>query len=228
MFWFLYVTINTRGLYLSAKMGNGQNPDHNLYWGAGYGIKTHFKRSKEWEFLKSEKLDSIKMKRIIFQHINKKDFFLIADAYNEKNIKDCTLDFFYSCSGSLKDTLQINGNTIGLYGNSKLVSYIGHNGLMDFKLSESFENTDNQIRDCVILTCYSKRFFGPHLESIKTFPLVWTTHLMAPEAYTLHDALTGYINSESTEKIRTCAVLAYSKYQKCSEKAARYLLVSEW
>ncbi len=211
-----------------AKIGNGQDPEHNLYWGAGYGIRTYFKKSKEWKFLRSEKLDSVKMERLIFQHITKKNYYLVADVYNGKNIKDCTQDFFYSCAGSLKDTIQINNTSIGIYGNSVLVSYIGHDGLMDFQLSESFENTDGKTRDCIILACFSKKYFGPHLKNTSANPLVWTSHLMAPEAYTLHDALTGYVNGESAEKIRTRAVLAYSKYQKCNEKAARNLLVSGW
>ena len=55
-------------------------------------------------------------------------------------------------------------------------------------------------------------------------PLVWTSGLMAAEAYTLHDALTGYVNGESAEQIRARAAKAYAKYQKCGEKAARNLI----
>ena len=36
-------------------IGNGQDADSNLYWGCGYGVRTYFKRSKEWKFVKSEK-----------------------------------------------------------------------------------------------------------------------------------------------------------------------------
>ncbi|MDR2238683.1 MAG: hypothetical protein LBE92_21425 [Chryseobacterium sp.] len=31
------------------KIGNGQDPDQNLYWGAAYGVRTYFKKSKEWK-----------------------------------------------------------------------------------------------------------------------------------------------------------------------------------
>ena len=31
-----------------SKLGNGQDPKNNLYWGALYGVKTHFKNSKDW------------------------------------------------------------------------------------------------------------------------------------------------------------------------------------
>ncbi|AZA80313.1 hypothetical protein EG347_18345 [Chryseobacterium sp. G0186] len=210
------------------KIGNGQDPDQNLYWGAAYGVRTYFKKSKDWKFLKSEKTDSIRMERLIFQHVTKKNYYLVADAYDGQYIKDCTKDFFYSSSGQMKDVVSVNNTTIGIYGNSSLVSYVGHDGLMDFQLSESFKNTDGKTRDCIVLACYSKKFFSPLLQETKAHPLVWSSHLMAPEAYILHDALTGYLHNESGEQIRTRAALAYSKYQKCSEKAARNLLVTGW
>jgi hypothetical protein len=125
-----------------------------------------------------------------------------------------------------KDTLFVNGKHIGINGNAQLLSYIGHDGLMDFQLSESFTNTDQQSRDAIILACISKRFFARHLQATKATPLVWTTGLMCPEAYTLHDALEGYIRQESAEQIRSRAVSAYAKFQHCSEKAARHLLVT--
>jgi hypothetical protein len=99
---------------------------------------------------------------------------------------------------------------------------------MDFQLYETFINTDNKERDLIILACYSKRYFTPHLETANVNPLVWTTHLMAPEAYTLHDALTGYINGEANEDIRERAAAAYARYQKCSITAAKGLLVTGW
>ncbi len=210
------------------KIGNGQDPDQNLYWGAAYGIRTYFKKSKDWKLLKSEKKDSIRMERLVFQHTSKKNYYLVADAYDGQYIKNCTKDFFYSSSGQMKDVLSVHNTRIGLYGNAKLVSYIGHDGLMDFQLSDSFKNKDGQTRDCIILACYSKRFFSPLLQETNANPLVWSSHLMAPEAYILHDALTGYLNNESGEEIRSRAALAYSKYQKCSVKAARNLLVTGW
>lgn len=51
---------------------------------------------------------------------------------------------------------------------------------------------------------------------------------MSPEAYTIHDALNGYIRKESNEQIRNRATKAYSKYQKCSLKATKKLLITNW
>ncbi|MCX8523401.1 hypothetical protein OF897_05655 [Chryseobacterium formosus] len=207
------------------KIGNGQDPDNNLYWGCAFGVRSYFKKSKEWKFIESRKLKSEKLERIIFKHVTK-NFYLVADAYNGKFIKESTVDFLNSISGKNKDTLKVGKTTSGIGGNSKLLAYIGHDGLMDFQLNETFENTDKEKRDVIILACYSKKYFSPHLAKANINPLVWSTGLMSPEAYTLHDAISGYLLNESNEQIRTRAAKAYSKYQKCSEKAARNLLVT--
>ena len=209
------------------KIGNGQDPMNNLYWGCPYGIRTYFKKSSEWIFVKSSKINSTILERIVFKHATK-DYYLIADAYNGKEIKKCTVNFLSGCAGLKQDTIHVKNRVIGIGGNASLLSYIGHDGLMDFQIDESFNKKDNKVRSCIILACISKSYFSPHLKNTGAIPLVWTTGLMCPEAYTLHDALTGYVNDESNEAIRSRAAQAYSKYQKCSEKAARGLLVTGW
>lgn len=209
------------------KVGNGQDPNANLYWGCGFGIKTYFKKSKEWTLIKEIKSDEVRLERLIFKH-HSKPYYLVADAYDGKYIKQCTTDFLKSSCGQFKDTLHVNNRTIGVAGNADLVGYIGHDGLMDFKITEDFKNTDNKKRDIIILACYSKTFFSKHLGAANINPLVWTTGLMCPEAYTVHDAITGYVQQESNQQIRNRAANAYSKYQKCSLKAAQNLLVTGW
>ena len=209
-----------------AAIGNGQSPNSNLYWGCGYGIKSFFKKSSKWKLIKQYAVDSLVLERLVFKH-NRHNAYLIADAYNGKYIKKCTEDFLKSCAGAKKDTIQVP-QPIGSAGNAKLLAYVGHDGLMDFKLKETFPNQDGRQRDAIMLACYSRNFFGPHLQATKATPLVWTTGLMCPEAYTLHDALETYLNNQPAEEVRNSAAAAYAHYQKCSMKAAKGLLVSGW
>ena len=209
-----------------AGIGNGQSPNTNLYWGCGFGIKTYFKKSREWKLLETTKPGNNILERLIFKNTTKPNYYLVADAYDGQYIKQCTKDFLNSSSGQQKNVLKTNGKTIGIGGNASLLGYIGHDGLMDFQLSEKFDNTDGKKRDIIVLACYSKMFFSPHLKEAKVNPIVWTSNLMCPEAYTIHDAITGYIAGENNEKIRTRAVKAYAKYQKCGEKGARNLLIT--
>jgi hypothetical protein len=208
-----------------ARIGNGQDPDNNLYWGWAYGVRTYFRKSNQWKLLRTEKPGTIVRERLVFKHVSK-NYYLVADGYDGQYIKNCTIDFLNSCSGQLKDTLQVDNKVIGIDGNARMLSLIGHNGLMDFNLPELAANKDGKQRDCIILACISKRYFTPHLKKANANPVLWTSGLMGPEAYTLHDALTGYVNNESIQSIRTRAATVYAKYTKCSVRAATNLLVT--
>jgi hypothetical protein len=124
--------------------------------------------------------------------------------------------------------LHIGNKVIGIDGNAKLLTYIGHNGLMDFALEDKFQNTDGKQRDAIILACASKQYFSSYLKTANSYPLLWTTNLMCPEAYTLYDAISAYMNKENNNAIREKAAMAYNKYQKCGLKAAKRLLVTGW
>ncbi len=205
-------------------IGNGQDPNSNLYWGCGYGVRTYFKKSAEWKEIRRYKVNDTILERIIFKH-KEKNYYLVADAYDGRYIKECTKDFLRSCAGNKKGTIMIDTHTIGIDGDAKLVAYIGHNGLMDFLLPNTYKNSDGKKRDAIILACYSKQYFTSYLKSADTNPLLWSTHLMSPEAYTLHDAISSYIKGEAPTTTREAAA-AYNRYQKCGIKGARRLLVT--
>ena len=207
-----------------AAIGNGQDPNRNLYWGCGMGIRTYFKNSKEWKLVAKRGKQGNILERLVFKH-RTKNYYLVADAYDGQYIRQCTDEFLKSTAGQMKDTLRLNNTVIGINGNARLTAYTGHDGLMDFSLSGNYSNADGMKRDCIILACYSRKYFSPHVAATKANMLVWTTGLMCPEAYSLHDALNGYIADEQPEQVRQRAVAAYARYQKCSIKAAGNLLV---
>lgn len=127
-----------------AKIGNGQDPGNNLYWGAMYGIKTFFSRSKDWQLVRKQKINDTILERLVFKH-KATNMYLIADAYDGQFIKNTTSDFLYSASGQLKDTLIVDNKVIGINGNANLISYVGHDGLMDFTLDDVYQNEDNTL-----------------------------------------------------------------------------------
>lgn len=208
-------------------IGNGQDPENNLYWGCGYGVKTYFKNSSEWTLLREMKdFTPVVLRRAIFKH-KSTNTYLVADAFDGAYIKTCTREFLESCAGKNLNFWNHDSETIlGTNGNANLLAYVGHDGLMEFSLDGDFAKVDKRERDCMILACASKDYFAPYIKNTEADPLLWTSNLMAPEAYTLHDAIEGYINGENGEAIRTRAAKAYHKYQKCGMKGARNLLVT--
>jgi hypothetical protein len=212
-----------------AAMGNGQDPNSNLYWGAGYGVKKFFsKKSKEWELISvvSNPAEYI-LERLLFKH-RSKNVFLLADAYDGRHIRKTTIDFLFASSGNKEAVMENKGKKIYFGGASNLIAYVGHDGLMDFPINEKFGRSNDKNRETIILACYSKRFFSPHLKHTGASPLVWSTGLMAPEAYILHDAINAWLEKRPAPEIRLAAAKAYSKYQRCTLKAAQGLLVSGW
>ncbi len=212
---------------VNAKVGNGQDPVNNLYWGWGYGVKTYFSKSKEWTLIKSQALTGPVLERLVFKH-KKANYYLVADAYDGREMKTCVTGFLSGLSGISKDTIAIGDKVIGIKGNARLLAFVGHDGLMDFQLDQKFGQADSLKRDCIILACYSKNYFGPFVKQTGATPLLWTTNLMGPEAYTIHDAISGYINKEDAVSIQQRAAKAYASYTKCSVKAATKLLATGW
>jgi hypothetical protein len=192
---------------VSAELGNGDDPAHNLYWGAYYGVRSYFARSKEWSMVSEiAHPRAFVLERCVFQH-NTEEVFVVADAYQGKEIRNAIVDFLNAASGNEEEQqlFILDGDTLTLNvrGSADLLAYIGHDGLMDFDIAPS----------------------PVHAEAGAS-PLVWTTGLLAAEAYPLKAAIDGWILNESAEQVRMRAAEAYNKYQKCGLNAAKHLFVT--
>lgn len=219
--------VNQGIVKVPAAIGNGQDPANNLYWGCGYGTKTWFKKDKNWKLLETIKNPrAMVLERCVFLY-KKDSVLLVADAYDGAFIQNCTVDFLKSCSGNFADVIAAGKDSIACGGSADLLCYVGHNGLMDFQLEEKFAPADSLKREAVILACASKPYFKPKLEQTGAQPLLLTTHLMAPEAYTLAAAVDGWIHKKSKAEIREAVAQAYHRYQKCGIKGARNLFATD-
>lgn len=217
---------------VSAKLGNGEDPEHNLYWGSAFGVKTFFSRSSDWKLLLSGQHPKQEvLERCVFKY-RTANVYLVADAYRGLAIQTAMLDFLDSASGRSEEEIRIHdgrlAQTLDIRGGSQLVAYVGHDGLMDRPLGKVPRQKNNAPRQAIALACASKIYFADPLRESGAYPLLWTTNLMAPEAYTLKSAVDGWIVGENNEQIRDCAAVAYDQYQKCGLRAARRLMATGW
>jgi hypothetical protein len=211
-------------------LGNGSDPQRNLYWGARFGVKTFFKSSDEWLLLFSGRgpKEAI-LDRCVFKNRNE-DVYLVADAYQGSEIKSAVTDFLSAAAGITAENIHVKVNSgdvsIAAGGAADVLAYVGHDAFMDFQISPIAGAKGSKPRRTIILACVSKAFFGPYIRQTGAEPLLWTTGLMAPEAYTLKAALNGWIANEDNEAIRQRAAQAYDKYQKCGARAALKLFAT--
>lgn len=187
-----------------AKIGNGDDAEHNLYWGNSEGFKGIFTRSKAWKLEKAEANPAPEiLDRRSYRHASK-DCILVAEAWRGKNIHQC-LDAFFA---SLRER------------KADLSAFIGHNGLMDAPVAVSPVDAVAKPADAIILCCISGRYFRPHLEALKVRPVLTTDQLMYPGAFLLRDALEVWLRGGPRPDIRLAAAKAYAANQSISVKAA--------
>jgi hypothetical protein len=211
-----------------ARIGNGDDPANNLYWGARFGVKTFFKRASDWKLITETRNPRAGiLERLVFKH-QTKNAHLIADAYRGREIKRCVADFFEFSAGRAVETINANSVELQAGGGADLVAYVGHDGLMDFSLDSYPQKADDRGRDAIMLACLSKRYFAEPLRKTGASPLLWTTGLMAPEAYVLKAAIDGWVLNENGDGIRRRAATAYDQYQRCGVNAALRLFSSGW
>jgi hypothetical protein len=215
-----------------AVLGNGSDPQRNLYWGAAYGVKTFFKASKEWKFVSSGRPSKAGvLERCIFKN-RQENVVLVADAYEGSEIKSAVSDFLSAAAGRNAEEVSLRANStetsISIGGEADLIVYVGHDAFMDFQIPPISGAKGKKSRQTIVLACASKQYFAPYVRQTGAEPLLWTTGLMAPEAYTLEAALEGWIAGENDESIRQRAAQSYNKYQKCGERAASKLFATGW
>ena len=210
----------TQGIQPVGKaIGDGNKPDANLYWGCSDGSQQYFSKSKLWKKLETHRpqkddASSPIMRRIIFQH-KKTMTILVAEAYQGKHIKQSLSDYLNSSAGSYKPEITVKtlNKKLTLGANSNLTAYIGHNGLMEHDITTKKSPHPPKL-DTITLCCISDGYFKPHFQKTNTTPILQTKSLMYPGAFILHDAIEGWLKSETKAQIRTRAAKAYAKNQK--------------
>lgn len=215
---------------VSRKLGNGFDLKNNLYWGAMYDFKTHFKKSTDWELISSKKdLNKVILERIIFKTVllNESTAYIVADAYRGDKMKVCLTDFLNSTAGYKSDSIVIDNRKIGISSNADLLVFNGHNGLMDYQL-DFVQSKDDKVREAAVIGCVSHKFFKDHFLASKAYPVLMTTNLMAPEAYVAEAVISSWLKLVSEDNIRNAAANAYNKYQKCGINGAMKLFKTGW
>jgi len=144
-----------------AAIGNGDDPERNLYWGTADGLRGVFDKSQEWRLAeKSDRAADADVLRLrTYRHVAS-GAVLHARAYRGAALERCIRDFESAIRTNAFD----------------LVVFIGHNGLMDFELPVPTRPA-RQVRqaDCVVLGCRSEAYFQSRIESAGGRPVLLTT-----------------------------------------------------
>lgn len=215
---------------VGAALGDGQSTRTNLYWGAGYGMRTHFQRQAEWKTLSlTDPEEPHILERLVTQRTypNGAKVILIADAYDGAYMKRSIEDYLDALCGIKSGTITAGNEEIPAWSAADLLAFNGHNGLMDNEVAER-AFTSGQPKDAVVIACISHSWFEPHLRRAHAYPLVTTTNLLAPEAYIMRHIIDAWAMLKSDEEVDAAAAQGNTQYQKCSLASSNRLFRTGW
>lgn len=194
----------TQGIIpVPAKIGDGNKPEANLYWGCSDGFSGCFRASKAWKLQRKEVPEDKRIfERLIYLH-KSGTIEVTAEAWRGSEIKACLTAF----------------ETALASGNHDLCAYIGHNVLMDGEVPPAEKKAAKPV-DAIVLCCISESYFKERLAKLGATPKLLTTQLMYPGAFLLRDGLPVWAKGRPESEIRQAAATAYAKNQKISTKAA--------
>ncbi len=214
----------------NSSLGDGMNLKTNLYWGAGYGIKTHFKRQKDWKLIKDTlNIDSNILERVVFYKTfsNSAKVYIIADAYRGDRMPECLTDYFNSLAGINKSSISIGNEEIMTNGNADFLIFNGHNGLMDVRMP-IINTIDGIQRDAAVIACASKSYFIEYFKCTRSYPLITTNDLLPPEAYVAKAIINSWALMKTDNEIRISASDAMATVHHKSKKAMHYMFSTGW
>ena len=214
---------------VSKSLGDGLNLRTNLYWATGHGMRGYFKKSADWKHLKTYvPEDANILERCLFvTKVGNANVYLVTDAYRGDRMKECLDDYFASLAGKKLDTMHFNNKIIQLNGNSNMVAFNGHNGLMDNEV-KAVTTVRNQEIDASAIGCITVSYFKYYFFQSRAYPLVMTTGLMYPGAFILDDIIKKWAVNRSEEEISNAAGDAYNRIMKCGQRAGRNLFTTGW
>jgi hypothetical protein len=186
-------------------IGNGDDPDRNLYWGTAEGLRGVFDSSPSWSRIDNGAAvtDPHVLRIRTYRHATS-NVVLVARAYKGSAIKACIQAF----EQAVQD------------GSCDMAVYIGHNGLLDFDLPVPRPAASGTRRpECVVLCCKSEATFKSRVAAAGGRPILLTTQLMYPGAFILHAVIDAWLPGADLAMIREAAGVAYARNQKLSRKA---------
>jgi hypothetical protein len=222
-----------------ARIGNGEAPQDNLYWGAMYGVRTFLARAPGWKLLAERNGQGDLLKEAVFQRHDaatgwpgapagrQVETIVVARAWRGLPMESALGAFARDVLTDQPSRVALgDGRTVAAGGAGHVVGFVGHNSLMNASVREADvfaavqSPADARAKGWFVLACKSDPFFTPELARPHAVRLLTTKQLMAPEAYTLAALVESLARRGNLATIRSSAAAAYAKYQKITQAAA--------
>jgi hypothetical protein len=194
----------TQGLVpVPAKIGDGNDAAGNLYWGCDEALPALLRRSAVWKRISKEVNPTTAIvERLSFDHASRHTK-MIVEAWRGSSMNECLIAFELAIQT----------------GESDLLVFVGHNGLMDFQLP-LVRAAPVKRPDVMVLCCKSLDYFKQRILDQGGRPVLLTTQFMYPGGFLVRDGVAAWLLKPDPAPIRNAAATAYAKNQGISLRSA--------
>jgi len=204
---------------------DGNDPQHNLYWGAGYGMYHAFKKLFGWRLVGEEKDKRAVFKKVFTPNAFwqergvKKPFemYVVFNLYRSNDIVEGYRDFAQNLFGNRAQRITLkDGRVIEAGSQSRIVGYVGHMTLQGKKAIKAVRNSQStnssEAKGVFMTSCLSAPIFSREVLDENNFGLLFTTSLLAPEAYVQNALFDAIARGARGDKISRGVASAYADY----------------
>jgi len=226
----------------SSKLGNGDKPRTNLYWGGASGFTAWFRyRNPGYKQVFRDRGDGkVILDRVVYRRrvkwLTKRwkrfgvtkpfDIYLVGLAYRGRHINKAVDALIRQTATGVGGSLKLkSGLTIAIGGRGHLVGYAGHNYLMDTGGMWKWPKiTRKKPVGYFMLACMSAQYLAPRLTHKLTHAVFLTRVLMYPGAFTIDGMVRALSYAQRQRTVFRRGADYYARHSKVKAALARCCL----
>ena len=215
----------------NAKLGDGENPETNLYWATTPGFGRWFKRrGSGWTRVQLADADTGD-KDVLALHVYRRtirtpaawkkrgapdqfELDLVVRAWRGTAIDRALAVYSQDISGGAARTVKLDGGgTLAAGSAAQIVAWVGHNRLMDLTSFE-WPKPAETAQGTIAIACHTAAYMEANVPAQARVPLLMTRDFLFSNAAPLEATVLAFANGKGYAAMRSDATVAYAGVQK--------------
>jgi len=213
------------------KLGDGDNPETNLYWSTTPGFGEWFaRRGSGWKRLARHKEGDTGDADVLALHVyrrivatppawrkrgapSKLEIDIVVHGWRGKSIDRALAAYAADVSGSTARTVKLDdGTTLDAGGAAQIVAWVGHNRLMDLDAFQ-WPAPGTATKGAIAIACQTAPYMEDEVPAATRVPLLMTRDFLFANAAPLEATVLAFASGGDYAKIRLDAATAYARVQ---------------
>ena len=215
----------------NAKLGDGDNPETNLYWSTTPGFGEWFsRRGSGWKRVLKQGAADTGDPDILAVHVYRRtlrapaawrkrgapatfELDLVIHGWRGKAIDRALARYAADLSGAERRTIALaDGSQLAAGGAAQLVAWVGHNRLMDLK-SYTWPAAATPVKGNIAIACHTAAYMADQIAEAARVPLLMTRDFLFSNAAPLEATVLAFADGGDYARMRADATAAYAEVQ---------------